>query len=55
MNMCKQCLWREVCDQNYGCDNFTPVNEDGFLETFIEDKRSEFFEEWVAYTNTDDE
>lgn len=44
---CDVCLWRDKCDGDEPCDDFTPLEED--VDTYIEQKRAEHFVEWFDY------
>ena len=51
-NKCSTCLFVQVCTSRRGCDNYTPAGDDAeyeALDTYIEERRIEFHEEWRAY------
>lgn len=49
---CRSCLFYDICTSHIGCDNYTPAGEQAeeeFLDTYIEDRRTEFAADWQAY------
>ena len=55
-HICSTCLFCDKCSNRRGCDNYTPAGddaEDAALDTYIEERRIEFHEEWYEYTSED--
>ena len=53
---CRACLFYDRCMHRMACENFTPAGddaEDEALDTYIEEQRIEFREEWYQYTSED--
>ena len=53
---CRNCLFYDKCTHRFVCDNYTPSSEDAeeeALNTYIEEQRIEFNEEWRRYTSED--
>ena len=53
---CRACLFYDRCTHRMACKNFTPAGdeaEDEALDTYIEEQRIEFREEWYQYTSED--
>ena len=53
---CRFCLFYDRCTHSMACDNYTPVGddaEDAALDTYIEERRIEFRQEWHVYTSED--
>ena len=53
---CRACLFYDKCTRRFVCDNYTPAGEDAeedALDTYIEERRVEFKEEWYQYTSED--
>ena len=53
---CSACLFYDRCTHRMACENFTPAGddaEDEALDTYIEEQRIEFREEWYQYTSED--
>lgn len=53
---CRTCLFFDRCTHRMACENFTPAGddaEDEALDTYIEEQRIEFREEWYQYTSED--
>lgn len=53
---CRACLFYDRCTNRMACENFTPAGddaEDEALDTYIEERRIEFLEEWYQYTSED--
>ena len=53
---CRACLFYDRCTHRMACENFTPTGddaEDEALNTYIEEQRIEFREEWYQYTSED--
>lgn len=53
---CRNCLFFDKCRNRIGCDNYAPYGEDAeydALDTYIEDRRAEFHNEWYEYTSED--
>lgn len=53
---CRSCLFYDKCQNRIGCDNYAPAGEDAedeALDTYIEERRREFHEEWYEYTSED--
>lgn len=49
---CRHCLFYDTCKSRFGCEDFAPVGEEAeeeALNTYIEDRRQEFHEEWMRY------
>ena len=45
--ICNQCMFKDLCDEElYSCDHYSPEEDD---DAVIEERRSEFFEEWFSY------
>lgn len=54
--ICSTCLFCDKCINRIGCDNYTPAGDDAeeaALDTYIEEQRIEFHEEWYQYTSED--
>lgn len=55
-NICSTCLFFETCQNRRGCDGYYPLGdaaEDVALDTYIEERRREFHEEWYSYIRED--
>ncbi len=55
-HICIACLFYDKCTNRFGCDNYTPSGaaaEDVALDTYIEEQRIEFYDEWYQYTLED--
>lgn len=53
---CRTCLFYDKCTHRFVCDNYTTFGEDAeneALDTYIEERRIEFNEEWIRYTSED--
>lgn len=53
---CRACLFYDRCTHQMACENFTPAGDDAkdeALDTYIEEQRIEFREEWYQYTSED--
>lgn len=53
---CRTCLFYDTCHRVIACDNYTPYGEDAeedALNTYIEDRRLEFYDEWRQYISED--
>lgn len=53
---CRACLFFDRCTHRMACENFTLAGddaEDEALDTYIEEQRIEFREEWYQYTSED--
>lgn len=53
---CRTCLFYDTCHRSIACDNYTPYGEDAeedALNTYIEDRRLEFYDEWRQYMSED--
>lgn len=53
---CRACLFYDKCTHYMVCENFTPagdVAEGEALDTYIEERRIAFREEWYQYTSED--
>lgn len=53
---CRACLFYDRCTHRMACENFTSAGddaEDEALDTYIEEQRIEFREEWYQYTSED--
>lgn len=52
---CQACLFKDGCPSfsNWGCQNYTPEDEDEDLDQYIEDRRMEYYDEWNAYMSED--
>ena len=53
---CRACLFYDRCTHRMACENFTHAGEDAedeALDTYIEEQRIEFREEWYQYTSED--
>lgn len=49
---CRACLFYDRCTHSMACDNYTPAGddaEDEALDTYIEERRTEFHEAWCWY------
>ena len=44
---CENCLWSDQCSEEQGCDNFTPIDEDEYLEDIR--TKIEYEYEWRNY------
>lgn len=54
--ICNTCLFKDICHIRRGCDNYTPAGddaEDAQIDTYIEERRIEFADEWRIYTSDD--
>lgn len=52
-HICSNCLFYDKCARSMSCDNYTPAGddaEDEALDTYIEERRIEFRQEWYEYT-----
>lgn len=50
---CGACLFRDICTPKYDCDHYFPADdpaEDEFIDTYIEEQRDVFYDEWWRYT-----
>lgn len=55
-HICSTCLFYDRCTHRMACENFAPAGddaEDEALDTYIEEQRIEFREEWYQYTSED--
>lgn len=53
---CRSCLFYDKCQNRVGCDDYAPVGvdaEEEALDTYIEERRREFNDEWYKYTSED--
>lgn len=53
---CRTCLFYDKYTNRRGCDNYAPAGDDAeneALDTYIEERRIEFNEEWIRYTSED--
>lgn len=51
-NICGTCLFREICTPKYNCYHYSPADpdaEDEYVDTYIEDQRDKFYDEWWKY------
>lgn len=49
---CGACLFRDICTPKYDCDHYFPADdpaEDEFIDTYIEEQRDVFYDEWWRY------
>lgn len=46
---CEGCLWRDKCCSPDGCEYYDPLDDGEELDRYIEERRKEFNEEWLAY------
>lgn len=46
---CKGCLWEGKCYSTNGCDHYDPLDDGAEMGRYIEERREEFYEEWLAY------
>ena len=44
---CEACIWYDQCGQDVVCEDFTSSRD--IADEYIENRRSEFFEEWHEY------
>ena len=53
---CRACLFYDRCRRRISCDHFTPAGDDAeeeALNTYIEERRIEFNDEWFQYISED--
>lgn len=49
---CGTCLFRDICNAKYNCSHYFPAGdtaEDEFIDTYIEEQRDVFYDEWWRY------
>lgn len=56
--ICRTCLFCDCCTHKAGCDNYAPAGDDAeesAMDTYIEERRIEFAEDWRRYVSEDSE
>lgn len=54
-NTCGACLFRDTCPSSktryFACEHFYHLDEcyEDSIDSYIEDRRAEFYDEWKAY------
>lgn len=52
--ICKDCFWEgRYCFQE-DCEDYNPLEDDAEMEKYIEERRLEFYREWVMYLAEED-
>lgn len=52
---CKNCLYDDICPESKVCQYYTPINDDGDMDEYIESERRKFYKEWFRYTSENDD
>lgn len=58
MKHCSNCYYRDMCEQEEPCDDYTPIDEsaeDEEIAEMIEERRQEYYEAWFEYIKENDE
>ena len=45
-NGCDHCLWADQCSDERECEHFTPLNEELYIDEWIERNRMTYRSEW---------
>lgn len=51
---CNNCLYGDECPSSSVCEYYTPIEDDGSVDKYIESERQRFHQEWFRYTSEDD-
>ena len=46
---CKRCLSGEQCYSIENCDHYSPLDDEFNEDRYIEERRQDFYEEWLKY------
>ena len=46
---CQHCLWGNKCCSDDNCEYYDPLDETEDLDIYIEERRKEFYAEWLIY------